>query len=53
MYSTINIRKSYGCNFVFKVEVVGLAGITGLEKKKSTFLTFTLKKWKHQEFTIS
>lgn len=43
MYSTVNIRKSYGCNFVFKVEVVGLERITGLEKK-STFLTFTLKK---------
>lgn len=35
MYSTVNIRKSYGCNFVFKVEVFGLEGSIELKKKKN------------------
>lgn len=45
MYSTVNIRKSYGCNFVFKVEVFGLEGSIELKKKKiHMFLSTTLKK---------
>lgn len=32
MYSTVNIRKSYGCNFIFRVEVFGLEGIIELKK---------------------
>lgn len=26
MYSTVNSRESYCCNFIFKVEVIGLEG---------------------------
>lgn len=31
MYSTVNIRESYCCNFIFKEQVFGLEGI--LEQK--------------------
>lgn len=43
MYYTINIRKSYSYNFIFKVEVFGLEGIMEL-KKIHMFLTSILKK---------
>lgn len=42
MYSTVNIKESYCCNFIFKVKVFGLEGI--IEQKNPHAPCIHLKK---------